>query len=77
MALSVYRPRDPRNTPLFCLLDSLYGRVKGAWEERFERAHGFWRGLVDEVVARYLDCGIYEDHRDVAEIRVRPLRLAH
>ena len=46
MALSVYRPRDPRNTPLFSLLDSLYDRVKGAWEERFERAYGFWRGLV-------------------------------
>ena len=55
----VYRPRDPRKTPLFGLLDSLYDRVKGAWEERFERSYGFWRGLVDEVVARYLDCGIW------------------
>jgi len=54
----VYRPRDPRKTPLFGLLDSLYHRVKGVWEERFERSHGFWGGLVDEVVARYLDCGI-------------------
>ena len=27
------------------------------WEERFERKYGFWRGLADEVVARYLDCG--------------------
>ena len=56
----VYRPRDPRKTPLFGLLDSLYDRVKGAWEERFERSYGFWRGLVDEVVARYLDCGVWE-----------------
>ena len=40
--------------------NSLYDRVKGAWEERFERSYGFWRGLVDEVVARYLDCGIWE-----------------
>lgn len=24
--------------------------------ERFERSHGFWRGLVDEVVARCVDC---------------------
>jgi hypothetical protein len=46
----VYRPRDPRKTPLYGLLESLYERVKGAWEERFERSHGFWRGLVDEVV---------------------------
>jgi hypothetical protein len=37
----VYRPRDPRKTPLYGLLDSLYERVKGAWEERFERSYGF------------------------------------
>jgi hypothetical protein len=47
----VYRPRDPRKTPLYGLLESLYERVKGAWEERFERSYGFWRGLVGEVVA--------------------------
>ena len=65
----VYRPRDPRKTPLFGLLDSLYDRVKGAWEERFERSYGFWRGLVDEVVARYLDCGIWQS--GFARVRCR------
>jgi hypothetical protein len=40
----VYRPRDPRKTPLYGLLDSLYDRVKSAWKERFERRYGFWRG---------------------------------
>jgi hypothetical protein len=33
--------------------------VKGEWEERFERACGFWRGFVDDIVNRYLDCGLY------------------
>ena len=56
----VYRPRDPRKTALYGLLDSLYDRVKGAWEERFERSYGFWRGLVDEVVASYLACGLWQ-----------------
>ena len=56
-ACRVYRPRDPRKTALWGLLDTLYERVKGSWEERFERRYGFWRGLADEVVARYLDCG--------------------
>jgi len=65
----VYRPRDPRKTPLFGLLDSLYDRVKGVWEERFERSYGFWRGPVDEVVARCLDCGILD--RGFARIRCR------
>jgi hypothetical protein len=56
----VYRPRDPRKTPLYGLLESLYERVKGAWEERFERSYGFWRGLVDEAVASYLACGLWQ-----------------
>jgi hypothetical protein len=56
-ACRVYRPRDPRKTALWGLLDTHYERVKGVWEERFERRYGFWRGLADEVVARYLDCG--------------------
>jgi hypothetical protein len=54
----VYKPRDPRKTSLCGLLDSLYERVKGVWEERFERSCGFWRGLMDEVVASYLACGL-------------------
>ena len=39
----------------------------GAWEDLFERRYGFWRGLLDGVVARYLDCGIFE--RGFARIR--------
>jgi hypothetical protein len=35
--------------------------VKGSWEERFERQYGFWRGLADEAVARYLDCGVWDN----------------
>jgi hypothetical protein len=60
-ACRVYRPRDPRKTALWGLLDTLYERVKGAWEERFERRYGFWRGLADEAVARYLDCGVWDN----------------
>jgi hypothetical protein len=52
-ACRIYRPRDPRKTGLWGLLDTLYERVKGQWEERFERQYGFWRGLADEAVARY------------------------
>ena len=35
--------------------------MKGSWEERFERRYGFWRGLADEAVARYLDCGVWDN----------------
>ncbi|MCI0409162.1 MAG: transposase zinc-binding domain-containing protein, partial [Acidobacteria bacterium] len=34
--------------------------MKAVWEERFEKTCGRWRGFLDAVVARYLDCGIPE-----------------
>ena len=55
-----YRPRNPRATALYQLLESHYETVKGMWEERFERRYGFWRGLYDSAVASYLDCGLFE-----------------
>jgi len=51
----VYRPRDPRKTPLYGLLESLYEKGKGAWEERFEqlrllaRSRGRDRGELPRV----------------------------
>lgn len=68
-ACRIYRPRDPRKTALWDLLDTLYERVKGSWEERFERRYGFWRGLADEAVARYLDCGVWDS--GFARVRCR------
>jgi hypothetical protein len=41
-------------------MESYYDKVKAEWEDRFERTYGFWRGFVDRVVWRYLDCGIPE-----------------
>jgi len=55
-----YRPRNPKGTPLWKLSETLYDRLRGEWEERFEAKFGFWRGLADEAVARYLDCGLPE-----------------
>jgi hypothetical protein len=31
---------------------------KGRREDRFEKRYGRWRGFVDNVVWRYLDCGV-------------------
>jgi hypothetical protein len=60
MAVAIYQPRNPQSTPLYFLVESLYEKVKAVWEERFERSNGFWRGFIDDVVARYLDCGVLE-----------------
>ncbi len=55
--LPLYCPRNARASPLYQLLEAHYDEVKAVWEERFEKKYGFWRGFVDTVVARYLDCG--------------------
>ena len=57
---SLYRPRNARASPLYQLFETYYDEVKAVWEERFEKKFGFWRGFVDTVVARYLDCGVAE-----------------
>ena len=41
-------------------MDEVYEKVKGCWEERFERCNGFWRGFVDEVVLAFQACGDFE-----------------
>ena len=51
----VYRPRNPSATALYGLLESLYERVKGLWDEVFEERYGFWRSFVEQAVFRYLD----------------------
>ena len=47
--------------PLYRLVESHFDEVKGQWEERFEGRYGYWRGLVDEQVRRYQDCGLFEN----------------
>jgi hypothetical protein len=56
-AAKAYRPRNPRSTPLYRLVETFYEEVKGCWEERFERFYGRWRGFLDRVVVAYTDCG--------------------
>lgn len=42
------------------MLTDPFERVRGRYEDDFEREHGRWRGVVDAVVGRYLDCGVLE-----------------
>ena len=57
---AIYRPRQPRKTSLYQLVEKYYDDVKAQWEDRFEKRYGRWRGFVDHVVWRYLDCGVEE-----------------
>jgi len=60
MSVAIYKQRNPQSTPLYFLVDSLYDKVKAVWEDRFERVYGFWRAFLDDIVMRYLDCGLVE-----------------
>jgi hypothetical protein len=33
------------------------------YEQRFESLHGFWRGVTDNVIGGYLDCGFLDPSR--------------
>jgi hypothetical protein len=57
---ALYRPRQTRKTPLYQLVEKYYEDVKAVWEDRFEKKYGRWRGFIDKVVWRYLDCGVEE-----------------
>ena len=57
---SIYRARNPQCSYLYQLLETHFDDVKAQWEDRFEKAYGYWRGFLDNVVARYLDCGVPE-----------------
>ena len=57
---AAYRPRNPQLSHLYQLLATHFDEVKAQWEDRFQKAYGHWRGFLDNVVARYLDCGVAE-----------------
>jgi hypothetical protein len=56
----VYRPRRPTASPLYRLLQDHFDRFRGVYEDAYEHTAGRWRKVVDDVVARFLDCGVLE-----------------
>ena len=45
---------------MYRLVDEFYEKGQELLEERFERAYGFWRGFVDEIVLAFQACGDFE-----------------
>lgn len=56
-AQGVYRPRNPRATELFALVEDNFDELERVWDERYERRHGFWRPIIRHVVEQYVECG--------------------
>jgi len=56
----VYRPRRPRASPLYGLLDHRFRHLSLVYDEQFAHTYGPWRAVVPAVVDRFLACGILE-----------------
>jgi hypothetical protein len=52
----IYRPRNPKDTSLYRIVESFFPRLKEEYEEKYERQYGPWRAVVDKVVGEYLRC---------------------
>jgi len=53
----IYCPRHPERTILYRVLFHHFERFVAEYEERFEKAYGYFRPIIKDVVEKYLDCG--------------------
>ena len=53
----IYRPRHPERTVLYRVLFHHFERFVAAYQERFEKAYGYFRPIIKDAVEKYLDCG--------------------
>jgi hypothetical protein len=53
----VYRPREPRASPLYRLIERYYPEFERVYDERYERRFGRWRPVIGQVCRRFLRCG--------------------
>jgi hypothetical protein len=52
----IYRPRHPERTVLYRVLFHHFERFVAEYE-RFEKAYGYFRPIITDVVEKDLDCG--------------------
>jgi hypothetical protein len=56
----VYKPRRPRESPLFRLVEQHLEELLRVWPQRFARTHGPLRPVVERVMRQFLTCGLAE-----------------
>jgi hypothetical protein len=65
--LALYRPRDPRASDLWQLMDRHFETFQQVYDERFAAKYGFWRPVVARSVTAFLRCG--DLHEGFARVR--------
>ncbi len=53
----VYRPRRPRESPLYRLLDRYYDEFERVYDQRYQKRYGHWRPVISRAVEKFLACG--------------------
>ena len=65
--LPLYRPREPRASGLWQLMDRHFETFRRVYDERFAAQYGFWRPIVERSVTAFLACG--DLHEGFARVR--------
>lgn len=68
----VYRPRRPRQSPLYRIVDRHFPQFERTYDASYAGRYGRWRPIVGEVVRKYLRCG--DLHFGFARVRCRNCR---
>jgi hypothetical protein len=63
----VYRPRQPRASPLWQLLDRHFDQFHRVYDDRYQKRFGFWRPVIARTVEKFLACG--DLHEGFARVR--------
>ena len=70
---SAYRPRLPRDSPLWRLLERHYDEFERVYDDRYQKRYGFWRPVIGRTVRKFLACGDLQE----GFARVRCPRCRH
>ena len=46
----IYRPRRPRDSPLYQLLDRYYDEFERVYDDRYQKRYGYWRPVISRAV---------------------------
>ena len=53
----VYRPRQPRQSPLYQVIERYYPEFERTYVDRYVSAYGPWRPVIGAAVRKFLRCG--------------------
>ncbi len=54
---TVYRPRQPRQSPLYHLIERYYPEFERTYDGCYQQCYGPWRPIIGEVARKFLRCG--------------------